>query len=109
MHGKFSSNELKIVKELVTILKLFQEATDEWQRDSESIGTVISAYLDMRNTLIELVKPGSLVVICKEFARTLLQSLKRRLDYVLSDTYYLLGMCLFVYEVSIRLLCYTIE
>lgn len=91
VHGKFSYRELKIVKELISILQPFQETTDEWQRDSETIGTVIPAYLHMKNTLNGFVRPGSLVSICKDFAKALLNSLDRRFEYVLGDTYYVLG------------------
>lgn len=90
-HGVFLSFELKIIKELVMILQPFLEATDEWQRDFQSVGSVIPAYLHMRNTLVTFCKPGSGVVRCKSFAQDLLDSLDRRSNYVLSDTYYLLG------------------
>ena len=91
-NGAFSFHELKILKELVMILQPFQEATDEWQRDFQSVGTVIPAYLHMRNTLAGFCRPGSVVVYCKPFAKDLMESLDRRFEYVLSDTHYLLGI-----------------
>jgi len=91
-HGTFTFHELKILRELVMILQPFQEATDEWQRDFQSVGTVIPAYLHMRNTLASFCRPGSVVAHCKPFAKDLMDSLDRRFEYVLSDTYYLLGI-----------------
>ncbi len=90
-NGVFTYREVKILKEIVMILQPFQEATDEWQRDFQSVGTVIPAYLHMRNTLSDFIRPGSVVVHCKSFAKDLMESLDRRFEYVLTDTYYLLG------------------
>lgn len=96
VHGKFSFREIKIIRELIMVLKPFQEATDEWQKDFQSVGTVIPAYLHMKNTLNEFIKPGSTVSVCKDFAKALYQSLEKRFSYVLQDTYYLLGNKIFV-------------
>ena len=62
------------------------------RRDFQSVGTVIPAYLHMRNTLAGFCRPGSVVVYCKPFAKDLMESLDRRFEYVLSDTHYLLGI-----------------
>ena len=91
-HGKLTTTELKILEEIITILQTFIDATDEWQRDSESIGSVIPAYCHMRNTLLDCTRVGSKVTTCKKFAKTLLNSLETRLAYVLTDTFYILGI-----------------
>ena len=91
-HGMFSFHEIKILKELVMILQPFQDTTDEWQRDFLSVGTNIPAYIHMRNTQNNFCKPGSGIVYCKQFAKSLLESLDRRFEYVLTDTLYLLGI-----------------
>ena len=91
-HGELTTTELKILEEIITILQPFIDATDEWQRDSESIGSVIPAYCHMRNTLLDCTRVGSKVTTCKKFAKTLLNSLETRLAYVLTDTFYILGI-----------------
>lgn len=89
--GKINQKELKILKEVIMILQPFLEATDEWQRDTESIGSVIPAYCHLKNVLQDYSKPVSNVTYCKAFAKTLLASLEKRLSYVLSDTFYILA------------------
>ena len=91
VHGTLYNRDLKMLEELILGLQPFQEATDEWQRDSQSVCTVIPAFLHMKNMLSEFISPGSNVSICKEFWKVLKESLDRRLKYVLNDTYYLLG------------------
>lgn len=90
-HGKVTNRELKIIKELIIILEPFLDATDEWQRDFESIGSVIPAFCHIRNMMTEFSKPVSRTSICRDVAKELLESLERRMDYVLYDTFYLLG------------------
>ena len=48
VHGKFDFRDIKVIRELVMVLKPFQEATDEWQKDFQSVGTVIPAYFFIR-------------------------------------------------------------
>ena len=53
----------------------------------------------MRNTLNTFIRPGSAVMQCKKFAKDLLESLDRRFEYVLTDTYYLLGTSIGICDV----------
>ena len=53
---------------------------------------MIPAYCHMRNTLLDCTRVGSKVTTCKKFAKTLLNSLETRLAYVLTDTFYILGI-----------------
>ena len=57
----------------------------------------------MRNTLNTFIRPGSAVMQCKKFAKDLLESLDRRFEYVLTDTYYLLGTSIGICDVPARL------
>lgn len=90
-HGSFSALEIKLLREVIKLLKPFQEATDEMQKDSETIGSVVPAYLDLRNKMQDFSKAGGYITHNKEVAATLRKSLETRLSYVLEDTYYLLG------------------
>ena len=91
-HGVMNRKEIRIIKELIEILKPFAEATDEWQKDFQSVGTVIPGYLHLKYGLTAQSQPGSSIKICKAFAGSLLNSLDRRFPYVLHDTYYLMGI-----------------
>ncbi|KZS20677.1 Uncharacterized protein APZ42_012597 [Daphnia magna] len=55
-YGKLPVTELKTLKELVTVLETFKEATDEFQEDYETVGVVTSAYIDML-TQVSLTTP----------------------------------------------------
>ena len=43
---------IKIIRELIIFLKMFEEASDDFQADFETVGNVIPGYLDMVNKVI---------------------------------------------------------
>ena len=43
---------IKIIRELIIFLKIFEEASDDFQADFETVGNVIPGYLDMVNKVI---------------------------------------------------------
>ena len=91
-HGTVSQQELKLSMDLVICLETIKDATDEWQRDSESIGSVIPGYCDIRNNLLQFRRSMvNRANTCRDLANTLVQSLERRLGYIFTDTLYLLG------------------
>ncbi len=51
-HGKLEPIAIKIISELIIFLEMFQEASDDFQTDSETVRNVIPAYLDMVNKII---------------------------------------------------------
>jgi uncharacterized protein YPO0396 len=104
VHGKLTPLELKIIKELLLLLEPFEEATDDFQADYETLGNVIPAYIDMltKVSLTVLDANGKEVFNlnsplagkiqhCKEVAKALKESLEKRLPYVLTETNFVLG------------------
>lgn len=85
------SIDMKTLKVLMLLLIPFRQATDEWQKEHETLGSVIPSYCDMVNKLKELVKPRGPIVHCILVAKELLRSLESRLSYVLQDSYYIIG------------------
>lgn len=98
--------EIKILKELLLILHPFEEASDDYQADYESIGSVIPAFLDMLNkvtltkesdgeTIQNPLSPlAGKISSCKALADSLKESLERRMSHLLKGTYYVLGTLL---------------
>ena len=73
------------------MLQPFREVTDELQRDSETVGSIIPAFLDLRYKIEELSRPSGCIPHHREIAVILLKSLETRLEYVLDDGFFLLG------------------
>lgn len=105
-HRKLTSMELNILKELILLLQPFEEASDDYQADYESTGTVIPAYLDLVNKVTLTVKSSGGAVIpnplspftgrvthCKAVATALQDALQTRMSSVLTDAIYVLGKC----------------
>lgn len=103
-HGKLTPMEFKILKELMLLLEPFEEATDEFQADYETLGSVIPAYLDMLVKVTLSVKDSTGMDVpnpesplagkihhCKEVANALRASLEKRMSYVLTDANFVLG------------------
>ena len=93
-YGKLNALDLKILKEIVTVLEPFKISTDAFQKDLESLGFVIPAYLDMLNkcSLDLKVNPDADKLLhCRGLVSVFKSSLESRLSYVMSDVYYLLG------------------
>jgi hypothetical protein len=102
-HGKLEPFEIKIIRELILILEMFEEASDDFQADYETVGNVIPAYLDMVNKLsitverngTEVPNPKSpltgKITNFKAVAKGLLASLTSRFCYVLMDSSFVLG------------------
>ena len=74
-HGFFSFHEIKILKEVVMNHDYFFQDFWNWNW----------------NTLTNFCRPRSVEVNCKTFAQDIMESLNHRFEYVLTDTYYLLG------------------
>ncbi len=51
-HGKLEPIAIKIISELIIFLEMFQEISDDFQTDYETVRNVIPAYLDMVNKII---------------------------------------------------------
>ena len=62
------------LQEIIKRLQPFQEATDEFQRDSETVGSVIPAFLDLRYKMEELSRPSGCISHHREIAAILLKS-----------------------------------
>lgn len=103
-HSTLTAFELIVVREIVAILKPFENASNDFQADYETIGNVIPAYLGLMNALTLTVKDRNGIDIpnsssflatkvkkCKETVIALRESLKRRFAYVLHDANYVLG------------------
>ena len=94
---------MKVLKEIISLLQPFQQATDELQGDFETVGGVIPAFLDIKTKLTQisdLTVNGSFpspIVYCKKIAESLRTSMVSRLSYVLNDTYYVLGTYISIY------------
>ena len=93
-HGKVSREELRLIKELTFILEPFKEATDELQKDSETVGSLVPAIVDLKNKMTqfsdETDKPNP-ISACISFAKDLLDSLEKRFTFVFKDNCFLLG------------------
>jgi len=96
--------ELNILKELILLLQPFEEASDDYQADYESTGSVIPAYLDLVNKVTLTIKTASGAVLpnplspftgkvthCKAVATALQDALQTRMAYVMNDAVYVLG------------------
>ena len=70
----YSLNELKYIKEIIKMLQPFREVTDELQRDSETVGSIIPAFLDLRYKMEELSRPSGCISHHREIAAILLKS-----------------------------------
>ncbi len=103
-HKGLTAFELVILREIVTILKPFENVSNDFQADFETIGNVIPAYPGLLNLLtltvkdrtgVEVPNPNSslasAVKKCKGFVDALRASLQRRFAYVLFDANYVLG------------------
>ncbi len=103
-HRKLTSVELNILKELILLLQPFEEASDDYQADYESTGSVIPAYLDLVNKVTLTIKTASGAVLpnplspftgkvthCKAVATALQDALQTRMAYVMNDAVYVLG------------------
>ena len=93
-HGKLLPLQVEMLKELIILLGPFQQATDVLQRDKETVGLVIPAYLDMLNkcTMDPLKNPDCVLIQnCRGTAEGLRHSLVERLGSVMENTYFLLG------------------
>lgn len=101
-HGKITTREQKILKEIELILSPFKDATDSYQKEHESIGEVIPGYHHMLNTMADFLKPAGKVIYCKDFVKTIQQSLKKRLGYGTKDATYILGMSPFLNKIIIN-------
>ena len=111
-HGKLEPLEIKMIRELILILEMFEEASDDFQADYETVGNVIPAYLDMSNKLsitmdrngVDVPNPKSplcgKINHCKAVAKGLLTSLNSRFSFVLMETTFVLGICLIVLILS---------
>lgn len=112
-HSTLTAFEITVLGEIVAILKPFENASNYFQADYETIGNVIPAYLGLMNALTLTVKdrngvdvPNSssllvqIIKKCKETVNALRDSLKRRFAYVLHDANYVLRKCykLFLYS-----------
>jgi len=87
-HGKITAIEMKVLKEIISLLQPFQQATDELQGDYETVGGVIPAFLDIKTKLTQISDINvnssfpSPIIYCKKFAESLRSSLVSRLSYV---------------------------
>ena len=95
-HGSLSAIQLKCLRELVILLGPFKNATDAFQKDSETVGLVIQFYLDLLNQCNMDPKvnlDARNISSCKSVAEALRASLQKRLNFVLKDSLYVIGMC----------------
>jgi hypothetical protein len=75
------------------------EACHDFQKESESIGNVIPAYLDMLTKVTLRIQPpcgqqaSNPLCPLADLAQALRTSLVRRLSHVLDDGHYVLGLC----------------
>lgn len=102
-HAKLSPLELKLLKEVIIILTPFQEATDDYQGDFETMGTAIPAYIDLVNKVTLTVESNGItspnpisplagkVSHCKSLVDALKESLVKRMSFILHETVYVLG------------------
>lgn len=96
-HGRLSALELKIIKEIITILEIFEEASDDFQADYETVGNVVPAYLDLlakvSMTTVNMDENSlcGKIQYCKPVTTALRDSLISRLSYVLHDSTYVIG------------------
>jgi hypothetical protein len=109
-HGPFSAYQQVLLKEIITILKPFEAASNDLQADFETVGNVIPAYLGLMNALTLTIKDRSGVQIsnpynpnnpksrlapvvkyCKGFVAGLRESLERRFSLILRDVNYVMG------------------
>lgn len=93
-HKKLGALEMKMLKELILILEPFKEATEDFQADYESVGNVIPAYLDMRNKMSLNDQRNPLlgkIHHLREVTTALHSSLEKRLHYIVTDSFYVLG------------------
>jgi hypothetical protein len=51
-HGKLEPIAIKIIRELIIFLKMFEEASDDFEADYETVGNFIPACLDMVKKII---------------------------------------------------------
>ncbi|KZS04934.1 Uncharacterized protein APZ42_032015 [Daphnia magna] len=105
-HPKLSPLEIKQLKEVVLVLTPFQEATDDFQGDNETIGTVVPAFIDLLNkvtltiesrgkTELNPVSPfAGKINYCKTFVDALRTSLETRFSSILNDSVYVTGAIL---------------
>ena len=94
-HGKVNREDLKSVKEVTLILESIKEATDEFQKDSETVSSVVPAIVDLTNKMevfADPSNPNNKISVCHDFAKALLDSLKKRFAFVFEDRCYLVGM-----------------
>lgn len=93
-HGKLCPRALKILRELIFILRPVKEATDEFQKDAETVGSVIPAIEELKKKLKVFSDPINVnnpISVCESFAKALLDSLEKRFDYIYKDPFYVLG------------------
>lgn len=94
--GRLSNQEVKTLNELVLILEIFEEATNEFQADYETVGTVIPAFLDLKAktslTTVESNGRSIQITSCRNVIRGLNESLVRRFSHVMYDPLYVLGI-----------------
>jgi hypothetical protein len=93
-HGSLSSLQLKCLKEFVNLLEPFKISTDVFQKDTETVGLAIPFYLDLVNqcSLDPRVNQDSkFITSCKSMAEELSRSLKKRMGWILKDTFFVLG------------------
>nr|CAH0098541.1 unnamed protein product [Daphnia galeata] len=62
-HGPFSAYQPVLLKEIITILKPLEAASNDFQADFETVGNVIPAYLGLMNALTLTIKDRSGVQI----------------------------------------------
>lgn len=95
-HGSLSAIQLKCLRELVILLGPFKNATDAFQKDSLTVGLVIPFYLDLLNQCNMDPKvnlDARNISSCKSVAEALRASLQKRLNFVLKNSQYVIGMC----------------
>lgn len=100
---KLTAMDIKILKEILLILEPFEEVTDNFQADFETIGSVVPAYIDLLNKVTLTTESRGTVILnplsplagkishCKNLAATFKLSLEKRLSFVLHSTSFVLG------------------
>lgn len=102
-HPKLSSLEIKQLKEVVMVFPPFQETTDDFQGDNETIGTVVPAFIDLLNKVTLTIKSkgktelnpvspfAGKINYCKTFVDALRTSLETRFSSILNESVYVTG------------------
>jgi hypothetical protein len=93
-HGKLTKEDLRVVAELIRVLEPFKLATNLFQYDYETVGSVVPAIVDLQNKMncfSDPTNPKNPISFCIDFAKDLSISLEKRFAFVFNDQSYLAG------------------